>query len=83
MADIDRGGVFASIYGTLMLLEADERAMVKGIIVNKFRGDVEILRPGLEMIEEKTGVPGSWCLADAARRYRRRRQPVGTPDYAY
>lgn len=57
VADIDRGGVFASIYGTLMLLEDDERAMVKGVIINKFRGDVEILRPGLKMIEEKTGVP--------------------------
>lgn len=57
VADIDRGGVFASIYGTLMLLEDDERAMVKGVIINKFRGDVEILRPGLTMIEEKTGVP--------------------------
>ena len=57
VADIDRGGVFASIYGTLMLLEPDERAMVKGVIINKFRGDVEILRPGLKMIEEKTGVP--------------------------
>lgn len=57
VADIDRGGVFASIYGTLMLLEDDERAMVKGIIINKFRGDVNILKPGLEMIEQKTGVP--------------------------
>lgn len=57
VADIDRGGVFASIYGTLMLLEDDERAMVKGVIINKFRGDVEILRPGLKMIEDKTGVP--------------------------
>ncbi len=57
VADIDRGGVFASIYGTLMLLEPEERAMVKGVIINKFRGDVEILRPGLKMIEEKTGVP--------------------------
>ena len=43
--------------GMAMLLEEDERAMVKGIIVNKFRGDVDILRPGLKMIEEKTGVP--------------------------
>ena len=57
VADIDRGGVFASIYGTLMLLEDDERAMVKGIIINKFRGDVEILKSGLRMIEDKTGVP--------------------------
>lgn len=57
VADIDRGGVFASIYGTIMLLDPEERAMIKGVIVNKFRGDVEILRPGLKMIEEKTGVP--------------------------
>lgn len=57
VADIDRGGVFASIYGTIMLLDPEERAMIKGVIVNKFRGDVEILRPGLQMIEEKTGVP--------------------------
>ena len=57
VADLDRGGVFASIYGTLMLLEPDERAMVKGIVINKFRGDVNILKPGLDMLEEKTGIP--------------------------
>ena len=57
VADIDRGGVFASIYGTIMLMEEEERKMIKGIIINKFRGDVEILRPGLDMITELTGVP--------------------------
>lgn len=57
VADIDRGGVFASIYGTIMLLGEEERAMIKGVVINKFRGDVEILRPGLKMIEDKTGVP--------------------------
>lgn len=56
-ADIDRGGVFAQIYGTIMLLPPHQRARIKGVIINKFRGDVEILRPGLAMIEEKTGVP--------------------------
>lgn len=55
--DIDRGGVFASLAGTLMLLEPDERAMVKGMVVNKFRGDKAILQPGLDMIEDITGVP--------------------------
>lgn len=55
--DIDRGGVFASLYGTVKLLEEEEQQMIKGLIINKFRGDVEILRPGLSMIEEKTGIP--------------------------
>lgn len=57
VADIDRGGVFASVYGTILLLEPEERKRVKGIIINKFRGDVEILKPGLDMIEELTGIP--------------------------
>ena len=55
--DIDRGGVFASLYGTVKLLEPDEQARIKGLIINKFRGDVEILRPGLTMLEEKTRLP--------------------------
>ncbi|MGL5459618.1 MAG: cobyric acid synthase [Cetobacterium sp.] len=57
VADIDRGGVFASIYGTISLMEPEERARVKGVIINKFRGNVDILKPGLEKIEELTGVP--------------------------
>lgn len=55
--DIDRGGVFAQLYGTVALLEPEERARIRGLIINKFRGDVEILRPGLSMLEEKTGLP--------------------------
>ena len=55
--DIDRGGVFAQLYGTTELLQPEEKARIKGLIINKFRGDVEILRPGLTMLEEKTGIP--------------------------
>ena len=57
VADIERGGVFAQIYGTLELLPDDIRSFVKGIIINKFRGDPSIFAPGVKKIEELTGIP--------------------------
>ena len=57
VGDIDRGGVFAQLYGTVMLLSEKERARVKGLIINKFRGDKTILDPGVAMIEKLCGIP--------------------------
>ena len=62
VGDIDRGGVFAQLLGTLMPLTEEERARVKGLIINKFRGDKTILDPGIEMIEEKGRVPVAGVL---------------------
>ena len=55
--DIDRGGVFASLLGTVELLDPDERSLLRGFIINKFRGDVSLLRPGVEMIAERIRIP--------------------------
>lgn len=57
VADIDRGGVFAHIVGTLELLDPDERGLIKGIVINKFRGQRELLQSGLDWLEERTGIP--------------------------
>ena len=57
VGDIDRGGVFAQLYGTVALLNPDERAHVKGVIINKFRGDESILTPGVRQLEELLGIP--------------------------
>jgi adenosylcobyric acid synthase len=57
VGDIDKGGVFASLVGTMMLLDENEKKRVKGFIINKFRGDRELLKPGLDHLEQITGVP--------------------------
>ncbi len=57
IGDVDKGGVFASIYGTYMLLSESEQKRIKGFVINKFRGDVSLLIPGVKMLEEKIGIP--------------------------
>lgn len=57
IADIDKGGVFASVYGTIQLLPPEERKLIKGIIINKFRGDITLFEDGKKMLEELVGIP--------------------------
>ena len=57
VGDIDRGGVFASLLGTIELLEPEERALIRGFVVNKFRGDIHLLEPGVDMIQQRIRIP--------------------------
>src|SRR5579862_8507212 len=57
VGDIDRGGVFASLLGTMELLDPEDRVRIRGFVINKFRGDISLLRPGIEGIEKRLGIP--------------------------
>ena len=79
VGDIDRGGVFASFVGTLAVLDPADQALIAGFLVNKFRGDVSLLKPGLEMLEQLTGRPtlGVLPFADGHRGRCRGRDRLG------
>jgi adenosylcobyric acid synthase len=86
VGDIDRGGVFAAMHGTLALLDEGDQALVAGFVVNKFRGDVGLLRPGLDTLESLTGrpvlgvmpwLPGLWLDSEDSLALRDRPRPAG------
>jgi adenosylcobyric acid synthase len=62
IGDIDRGGVLASLYGTVALLDDDDRRLITAFLINKFRGDVRVLQPGLDELSRRTGVPCAGVL---------------------
>jgi adenosylcobyric acid synthase len=57
VTDIDRGGAFAHLYGTWAMLDEAERKLIKGFVLNKFRGDAKLLAPGPQMLQDMTGIP--------------------------
>jgi len=70
VGDIDRGGVFAQLYGTIALLQPEEQKRIVGTVINKFRGDVTILEPGLDMLTDLYRDPGDGCHSVCSRGYR-------------
>ena len=85
VADIERGGAFAHLYGTWALLEPDDRARIHGFVLNRFRGDASLLHPGPLLLEQRTGIPTIAVVPlirhglpdeDGAAQRRRRRRPA-------